>query len=117
MEQYAHLIASRIHGAVLVSDVEGMLTAIDAGRIPVLAPYAWLRREDPLPHSWQVTSDSIAAWIAATLAARRLVLEKPPGSGQRPDLVDGHFAHVRASFTVDVIAADEIDTLRQPMQP
>ena len=116
MEQYAHLIASRMHGGVLVSDAEGTLTAINAGRIPVLAPYAWLRREDPLPHSWQVTSDSIAAWIAATLAARRLVLVKPPGSGQQPDLVDGHFAHVRASFTVDVIAADEIDTLRQPMQ-
>ena len=116
MEQYAHLIVSRMRGAVLVSDAAGMLTAINAGRIPVLAPYAWLRREDPLPHSWQVTSDSIAAWIATTIAARRLVLVKPPGSGQRPDLVDGHFAHVRASLTIDVIAADEIDTLRQPMQ-
>lgn len=117
MEQYAHLIVSRMSGAVLVSDAGGMLAAIDAGQIPVLAPYAWLRRDDPLPHSWQVTSDSIAAWLAVTIAAQRLVLVKPPGSDQRPDLVDGHFAHLRANLAVDLIAADAIDTLRQPMQP
>src|SRR5688572_5250866 len=56
MDQYAHLIVSRMRGAVLVSDAVGMTTAIKAGQIPVLAPYALLSREDPLPQYWQVTA-------------------------------------------------------------
>ncbi len=31
----------------------------------VLLPYNLLRRFDELPHSWDVTSDSIAVWVAA----------------------------------------------------
>ena len=67
-------------GAVLVSDATEMSAALASRRIPVLAPYAWLRRADPLPHSWEVTSDSIAAWIARAIGASRLVLVKPPGA-------------------------------------
>src|SRR5262245_22907579 len=64
MDQYAHLIAARMSGAALVAAREEIAAAIEAGRTPVLAPSRWLRAEDPLPHSWDVTSDSIAAWIA-----------------------------------------------------
>ena len=42
----------------------------------MLAPFRWLQAVDPLPHGWHVTSDSIAAWVAARLSARRLVLLK-----------------------------------------
>ena len=43
-----------------------------------------------IPHTWEVTSDSIAAWVASQLAAPRLLLIKPPGA-HGPDLVDAHF--------------------------
>ena len=112
MDQYAHVIVSRMRGATLVSDAAGISAAIEAGQIPVLAPYAWLRRADALPHSWHVTSDSIAAWMAREIRASRLILVKPPGSGGGPDSVDGYFAQVRGPLAVDVIAADAIDTLR-----
>jgi aspartokinase-like uncharacterized kinase len=88
----------------------------------VLAPYAWLRREDPVPHSWDVTSDSIAAWVAGAIGAERLVLVKPPGAtarsgeAERPDIVDGYFATARADLSVELIPADAIDTLRQVVQ-
>jgi probable H4MPT-linked C1 transfer pathway protein len=113
MDQYAHLIASRLPDGVLVSDREGTAVAIGARQIPVLAPFSWLRREDPLPHSWDVTSDSIAAWVSVAIGAQRLVLVKPPGSGHGPDLVDGYFAHAAATLSVECIQADEIDSLRQ----
>jgi probable H4MPT-linked C1 transfer pathway protein len=119
MDQYAHLIASRLRSAVLVSDATGISVALETEKIPVLAPFAWLRREDPLPHSWQVTSDSIAAWIADEVGAQRLVLVKPPGaSGAAPqaadaDIVDGYFAHLRRDLAVQIVQADAIDTLRQ----
>ena len=116
MDQYAHLIASRLRGAVLVTDRDRISAATRDGQIPVLAPFEWLRRDDPLPHSWQVTSDSIAAWVAAAIGARRLILVKPPGSGQSPDIVDADFARVRTTLDVEFIPADRIDALRPTMQ-
>ena len=117
MDQYAHLIASRMSRAVLVTDATEMSTALASRRIPVLAPYAWLRRADPLPHSWEVTSDSIAAWIARAIAASRLVLVKPPGAESRPDIVDRHFEHVRGTLGVETIPGNAIEALRQSMRP
>jgi len=121
MDQYAHLIASRLPRAVLVFDADGIAAALRAEHVPVLAPYSWLRREDCLPHSWQVTSDSIAAWVAGAIGAQRLVLVKPPGatvgSGlESVDLVDGYFARARANLSVELIAADAIDTLPHAMR-
>ncbi len=62
-------------------------SALKRRRIPVLAPYQWLRDVDPLPHSWDVTSDSISAWVAGQVGAARLVLVKPSGASG-PDIVD-----------------------------
>src|SRR5213078_163068 len=77
MDQYAHALAARLPEAALVDGDGGISAAIQAGRLPVLAPYHWLRAADPLPHSWEVTSDTIAAWLAGQLGARRVVLIKP----------------------------------------
>lgn len=88
MDQYAHLLASRLRGAVLVRSAGGVAAALDRGALPVLAPFDWLRAADPLPHAWEVTSDSLAAWLAGVLGARRLVLVKPEGSEGRADVVD-----------------------------
>ena len=56
-----------------------------AGGVAVLAPSRWLRAADALPHSWDATSDSVAAFVAGALDAVRLVLVKPAevGSGGR----------------------------------
>ncbi len=76
MDQHAHLLAAMSSRAELCIAPEQCLRIRDARRLVVLAPYAWLRAADPLPHDWQVTSDSLAAWVAARLGARRLVLLK-----------------------------------------
>ena len=90
MDQYAHALTGRIPGAVLV-ERQGEIARVLASRgLPVLAPYAWLRKADPLPHSWDVTSDSIAAWVAGALGARRVVLVKPV-AGDTRKLVDPLF--------------------------
>lgn len=90
MDQYAHALAARIASATLVERAADLGAALDAGRIPVLAPFRWLREEDPLPHSWEVTSDSIAAWLTGALGARRLVLLKPVADADGK-LVDPYF--------------------------
>jgi aspartokinase-like uncharacterized kinase len=83
MDQFALALGERIAGAVVVESEPEIGRALAAGRVPVLAPSRWLKRADPLPHSWEVTSDSIAAWVAGAVHARRLVLIKPAGGGRR----------------------------------
>ena len=134
MDQYAHLVASRLAGSVLVTKRHEIAAAIDAPvrQIPVLAPYRWLHEADPLPHGWTVTSDSISAWIAGRVDARRLVLVKPPGAAlQLPhgtgamgfgetaqraaaaELVDPYFPQaLPAQVRFVMVSADQIDALK-----
>jgi aspartokinase-like uncharacterized kinase len=110
MDQYAHVIAERLPGAVLVTTLNEMSVALTAGHIPVLAPSRWLRDVDPLPHSWDVTSDSIAAWIAGAVGAARLILIKPPGA--TGDVVDPYFTRALPPGVASAcVPADRLDAL------
>ena len=81
MDQSALLVAERMDGGRAVHSLSGARAALAAGNVPVLAPSRWLKQSDPLPHTWDVTSDSIAAWVAGRVGAGHLVLVKPPGVG------------------------------------
>jgi probable H4MPT-linked C1 transfer pathway protein len=91
LDQYAELLASRIPLSRVVRSAGGALAALATGELPILAPSDWLRSADPLPHSWDVTSDSIAAWVAGQVGAERLVLAKA-SKVDLSALVDPHFA-------------------------
>lgn len=111
MDQHAHLVAARMPGGAIVGDLAQIAAALDAGSIPVLAPYRWLREDDPLPHSWTITSDSIAAWVAGRVSARRLVLVKPPGASGS-ELVDAYFQRAMpARIAAVIVNADQPDAL------
>jgi aspartokinase-like uncharacterized kinase len=119
MDQYAHLVAARLAGSVMVSEPREIAAALGAcpkGQVPVLAPYRWLRETDPLPHTWMVTSDSIAAWVAGRVGARRLVLVKPPGAAG-DELVDAHFSRaLPAHVTSVIVPADQLDALHSALR-
>ena len=78
MEQFGWLLSDLIPRAERCADLGGRVAD---GAATVLLP-AELPL-DALPTSWEVTSDSIAAWVAAQVGAERLVLVKE---------VDGLFA-------------------------
>jgi aspartokinase-like uncharacterized kinase len=112
MDQYAELLVSRLSRGCLVSSGAEAMQAAASGRVPVLAPSQWVREADPLPHSWDVTSDSIAAWIAGESGARRLVLIKAPGA--TGNLVDAYFERARpAGLDVRVVPADQLTMVGQ----
>lgn len=94
MEQFAYALAAKLHRAELVHDRDEISRAHAREMLPVLAPYRWLREADPLPHSWDVTSDSLAAWVASELGAERLVLIKLAAQDS-PDAVDRYFDRAR----------------------
>jgi len=71
MEQYGWYIA--VHGMETVDEIgtpEG---------VRVLLPYRVMRIKDPLPHTWDVTSDSIAAWVAQRLGLPLFLLKAVEG--------------------------------------
>lgn len=84
MDQYAHVLVDRIPNSELV-DEPGCVSGVPPGKVAVLAPFRWMRAADVLPHTWGVTSDSIAAFVAGALGATRLVLIKPTAQGPAPD--------------------------------
>jgi aspartokinase-like uncharacterized kinase len=104
------LVAERIPECVEVASLDEATRLWSAGAVPLLADVERLLRQAestdaaPLPHTWDVTSDSIAAWIAARWSADELVLLKStgmnpgitPDHARRDGLVDGHFPQVAA---------------------
>lgn len=93
MDQCAHVLVARMRHATLVDDLTSARMVCGAGRIPVLAPYRWVRSVDPLPHAWSVTSDSIAAWVAAVGGAAALLLVKAV-AGPLESVTDDYLSQV-----------------------
>ena len=73
MEQFGWSLADLIPGAARCVEPGPPRDGV----VSVLLPAALLAQRDPLPQSWAVTSDSIAAWVAGAAGAERLVLLKP----------------------------------------
>ncbi len=73
MEQYGYYIADG-NEAELVDDID----LEDEGAY-ILLPYALLKKKDELPHTWDVTSDTIAAWVAHKVRARFIKLTDVDG--------------------------------------
>jgi 5-(aminomethyl)-3-furanmethanol phosphate kinase len=118
-DQTAHhmaLLAMEQYGLALIS-LNGLLAAADsadviqrelaAGKIPVWMPARMALAADDVAQSWDVTSDSLAAWLAGRIGASRLFLVKhlPFRSGRvgcddlvAKGFVDKAFArHLRSS--------------------
>jgi aspartokinase-like uncharacterized kinase len=105
MEQFGWLLSDLIPGAARCTDLERIATDRTSVLLPAGLPL------DELPASWDVTSDSIAAWVARTAGAERLVLVKAVA------VVDEYFptAIEGARFETSVIRPEEL--LDNPLLP
>jgi aspartokinase-like uncharacterized kinase len=83
MDQYGLLLCDLASKALPVASLEGIGTVFRSGRLPIFLPSRYLSRHDPFDHSWRVTSDSVAAYVAGRVRADALLLLKR---------VDGIFA-------------------------
>ena len=76
MDQYGYVLGRLIGGSFLSADVRAVRSAADKGRAAVLLPSSLIMESDPLPHSWEVTSDTIAAWLSQKVNCPLLILLK-----------------------------------------
>jgi dihydroneopterin aldolase len=76
MEQYALMLADLAAALVPCRTVAEIRAALAAGAVPVWLPATMALADAAIPESWDVTSDSLAAWLARRLEAKRLVLVK-----------------------------------------
>jgi aspartokinase-like uncharacterized kinase len=85
MGQFAEALATLAPRLVVASSLAAIRTALSRGRVPIWSPWPIADGVEALPESWQLTSDSLAAWLAGKLGASRLVMLKqgePPAHTQ-----------------------------------
>jgi 5-(aminomethyl)-3-furanmethanol phosphate kinase len=104
MDQYGCLLSQLISGSSLISNFDSANQITELGRAAILLSSGLIMRMDPLPHSWTVTSDSIAAWVTRQMQCRRLILLKD---------VDGLWNANRNVDTPELIAELTIPQLTQ----
>ena len=75
MAQFGSALASLNPALELAASRSAIRGALKAGKVPVWSPES-MARAAALPESWDLTSDSLAAWLAGALRASRLVLVK-----------------------------------------
>lgn len=122
MDQYGYLLADLGQATRTVRTLTEIEEAIHDGALPILLPSTLLLEVDPLPHSWDVTSDTIAAYIAARFEARILAILKDvdgvmtadpreqPSAVLVPRLSPSHLAQYAC---VDAAFAKEVPRVRR----
>jgi 5-(aminomethyl)-3-furanmethanol phosphate kinase len=84
MEQFGRALAS-FDGRLAVADsMAAVRRSLAAGKVAVWLPARMAMQAADIPASWQVTSDSLAAWLAGKLHASRLLLLKQVELSRQP---------------------------------
>jgi hypothetical protein len=74
MDQYGLLLADLLPSSSLVEELGSIQEVLDSDRLPVFLPAAYLSFDRTLENSWDVTSDSIAVYVAAQLNVPKVIL-------------------------------------------
>jgi aspartokinase-like uncharacterized kinase len=112
MELFGRALASFDARLVPVDSITALRQGLRRNMVPVWLPARMAMRAGDVPQSWDVTSDSLAAWLAGRIGARRLVLLKqvelprsPVGANElaRRGIVDKAFARFLAASGVPAL--------------
>lgn len=122
MDQYARMLCGIEPRLQLAEDEIGMRACWSRGQTAIWLPAASVLHDPSIEASWDVTSDTLAAWLAARLKARALVLVKALAEAElaRPlealaqsGVVDQAFprALVGRDFAVELVSKTQIEVL------
>ena len=89
MEQYGKVLAGMRANLVPAASIAEIHEVLRNGQIAVWMPYEMVVADPTISESWDVTSDSLAAWLARQLNASALLLVKSLKiDGPQPDIED-----------------------------
>jgi aspartokinase-like uncharacterized kinase len=88
MSQFGRALASLRPGFELADTEEALRDALRRGHTPIWSPERMALAAGLKP-SWDLTSDSLAVWLAGQLGAVRLILVKHGAPGAATELVRG----------------------------
>jgi len=110
MEQFGHALVALDRRLLMVDSVAAIRRAMRTRKVPVWSPAAMVAGAKDVPASWDVTADSLAAWLAHRIGARRLLLVKHVEAPHHPASVQDLVARgiVDRSF-VAFLAANGVE--------
>lgn len=79
MDIVGELIADKNKNIELTNHIEDIDSIHKDGKTPLISIFDILKRDDSLKHDWNVTSDSIACWLANKINAKLLILTNVNG--------------------------------------
>jgi len=123
MEQYGVMLCGMAHNLRPVSIDVDFKKVIDQNDVPVWMASALAHGDKSIPTSWDVTSDSLAAWLASRLGAQALILVKHIGPrAQMPtiaeltssNVIDAAFEDFAdlVKYKVRILGADQYDLIQ-----
>ncbi len=87
MEQAAVMLAGMHSEFVLAKNKQAIETALNNKKIPLWLPVQMALAADDIPATWDMTSDSLAAWLAREVGATDLLLVKSCELGDNIDIM------------------------------
>jgi len=76
MQQYANVLASLCPAMALAHSTENVHQIWGESKVVIWEPFEMVRDQCALDQTWDVTSDSLAAWLAGKLDVNNLLLVK-----------------------------------------
>jgi 5-(aminomethyl)-3-furanmethanol phosphate kinase len=76
MEQFGRALVALRAGCRMASSVAAIRQVLRDRGVPIWSPAAMVLRTPEIPARWDVTSDSLAAWLAGHIGASRLLMIK-----------------------------------------
>jgi len=109
MDQLAQILADRESALVPLCKVDQFVDVWRAGKVPIWSTAEIRDGHLAIPECWAVTSDSLAAWVAARIGASRLVIVKsvdvasaPAEALVRAGIVDEGFPRFAQQFAGEI---------------
>lgn len=99
----AQLVDDKVQCSRLVYSIDQAIDVSDKGYLPILIVDEILKKDDPFKYSWEVTSDSISAYVANLLNANLLIVTNVNGIYTREPKEEG-------SKFIDIIDAKKLLT-------
>jgi len=124
MEQHGRVLAETRPAFVTADSIASIREVLKKNQVPIWMPYEMVVADPSIPENWDVTSDSLAAWLAEKLNASELLLVKSFTIGEpqpaiedmvRQGWVDPSFPQFTSGthFQIRVLGKGDQETARQ----